>query len=94
MQTKQVYYTTLDLSQKHFSVRQFTITGNLKNKLQTGIFVSFCLYFYPPPLSVFSFRQNQCPFIGGNAGQNTSGSSIKHAKNQSSKSDEFGLKTG
>jgi hypothetical protein len=49
---------------------------------------------FTPPLSVFSFRQNQCPFIGGNAGQNTSGSSIKHAKNQSSKSDEFGLKTG
>ncbi|KAL3592798.1 hypothetical protein D5086_011438 [Populus alba] len=43
-----------------------TITGNLRNKVQTG----------------------------GNAGLNPSGSSIKHAKNQSSKADEFGQKTG
>lgn len=51
---------------RNTSLCQATITGTLRNKVQTG----------------------------GNAGLNPSGSSIKHAKNQSSKADEFGQKTG
>jgi hypothetical protein len=80
-------------------VRNTSLSGNLPSPeiLETNfkqVFLYPFVSIFTPPLSVFSFRQNQCPFIGGNAVQNTSGSSIKHAKNQSSKSDEFGLKTG